>query len=236
LAVNWWSLLVRTAPARAWARPRRRRALARFADPFWVRDRARCRSLMWARAPRSEREASRVAAGVPSPAATTAAVFTPTSIPTAPPVGRLYASGAVVMVRSKHTDAYQDPPASLLTVMFSIRARPRASSRRGLAWARHGAPRRTHPYLATRTRPACRCSPPMTVNLGRSRCLALNLGNRAWPFRKRECAVWAARMPYRNVHTDCSICHGATVSLTASQRRTRSKYENGRVRSGLGMS
>jgi hypothetical protein len=106
------------------ARPRRRRVLARFADPFWVRDRARCRSLMWARAPRSAREASRVAAGVPSPVATTAAVFTPTSIPTAPPVGRLYASGAVVMVRSKHTEAYQDPPGSLLTMMFSIRARP----------------------------------------------------------------------------------------------------------------
>src|SRR5450631_3604938 len=50
-AVNWWSLLVRTASTRACARPRRRRALARFADPFWVRDSPRCRCLRWARAP-----------------------------------------------------------------------------------------------------------------------------------------------------------------------------------------
>lgn len=98
------------------------------------------------------REASRVAAGVPSLVATTAAVFSPTSTPTAPAMGWRYASGVVVVVRSKHTDAYQDPPASLLTVMFSIRARPRASSRRSLACARHGAPSRTQPYLAAADR------------------------------------------------------------------------------------
>lgn len=64
----------------------------------------------------------------------------------------------------------------------------------------------------------------------------MNLENRDWPFRKGECAVCAARMPYRNVQTDCSLCHGATTFLVASQPRTRSKYENGRVRSPLGMS
>src|SRR5664280_2154699 len=83
MAVSWWSLLVRTAPARACARPRRSLALARFADPFWVRDRARCRCLMWARASRRAREASRVATSVPAAVATTAAVLTPTSTPTA---------------------------------------------------------------------------------------------------------------------------------------------------------
>src|ERR1035438_1512132 len=34
LAVSWWSLLVRTAPTRACARPRRSRALARLAEAF----------------------------------------------------------------------------------------------------------------------------------------------------------------------------------------------------------
>src|SRR5665647_3215770 len=209
MAVNWWSLLVRTAPTRACARPRRRLDLARFADPFWVRDRARCRCLMWARASRRAREASRVATSVqPSAAA----------------------------VRWKHTDAYQQPPASLLTVTFSIRARPRTSRRRSLAWARHGAARATHPYLATRIRPGCSCSPPAVVNLGRSRWRALNLGNRDWPFRKLVCAVCAARMPYRNAQTDWPPCHGAATLLVASQRRTRSKYDRGRVRSPLGMS
>ena len=84
LAVNWWSLLVPTAPTRACARPRRSRALARFADPFWVRDRASRRA----------REASRVATSVPAAVATTAAVLTPTSTPTAAPAGLRYACGA----------------------------------------------------------------------------------------------------------------------------------------------
>src|SRR5665647_928675 len=135
-----------------------------------------------------------------------------------------------------HPDAYQQPPASLLTVTFSIRARPRTSRRRSLAWARHGAARATHPYLATRIRPGCSCSPPAVVNLGRSRWRALNLGNRDWPFRKLVCAVCAARMPYRNAQTDWPPCHGAATLLVASQRRTRSKYDRGRVRSPLGMS
>src|SRR5664280_685288 len=187
MAVSWWSLLVRTAPARACARPRRSLALARFADPFWVRDRARCRCLMWARASRRAREASRVATSVPAAVATTAAVLTPTSTPTAAPAGLRYACGAGVAVRWKHTDAYQQPPASLLTVTLSIRARPRTSRRRSLAWARHGAARATHPYLATRIRPGCSCSLPAVVNLGRSRWRALNLGNRDWPFRKLVC-------------------------------------------------
>jgi hypothetical protein len=140
------------------------------------------------------------------------------------------------MVRSKHTDAYQDPPASLLTVMFSIWARPRASSRQSLACARHGASRATHPYLATRTRPVCRCSPSAVVNLGRSRWRALNLGNRDWPFQEAGVCRVCGADAYRNVHTDCSGCHGAAMCLIASQRRIRSKYENGRVRSDLGMS
>src|SRR5665647_2074414 len=62
-------------------------------------------------------------------------------------------------VRWKHTDAYQQPPASLLTVTLSIRARPRTSSRRSFATARHRAARATHPYLATRRRPGCSSSP-----------------------------------------------------------------------------
>src|SRR5674476_1327485 len=93
MAVNWWSLLVRTAPTRACARPRRRLDLARFADPFWVRDRARCRCLMWARASRRAREASRVATSVQPSVATTAAVLTPTSTPTPAPAGLLYICG-----------------------------------------------------------------------------------------------------------------------------------------------
>src|SRR5665647_3013099 len=209
MAVNWWSLLVRTAPTRACARPRRRLDLARFADPFWVRDRARCRCLMWARASRRAREASRVATSVQPAVATTAAVLTPTSTPTPAPAGLLYICGAGAAVRWKHTDAYQQPPASLL----SVRARPRTSRRRSLAWARRGAARATHPYLATRIRPGCSCSPPAVANLGRSRWRALNLGNRDWPFRKLVCAVCAARMPYRNAQTDWPPCHGAATLL-----------------------
>jgi hypothetical protein len=54
------------------------------------------------------------------------------------PDGLLNPCGAAVVVGSKHTDAYQQPPASLLTVMFSIRARPRTRSRRSWASARRG--------------------------------------------------------------------------------------------------
>src|SRR5664280_2961832 len=233
MAVSWWSLLVRTAPTRACARPRRSLALARFADPFWVRDRARCRCLMWARASRRAREASRVATSVPAAVATTAAVLTPTSTPTAAPAGLRYACGAGVAVRWKHTDAYQQPPASLLTVTLSIRARPRTSSRRSFATARPGRPTRTWRPAGGRAAVAAR---PAVVNRGRSRWRALNLGNRDWPFRKLVCAVCAARMPYRNAQTNWPPCHGAATLLVASQRRTRSKDENGRVRSPLGMS
>jgi hypothetical protein len=137
-AVNWWSLLARAALTRACARPRRRRGLVRFADPFWVRDRARCRCLRWVRASRGAREASRVATGFPPAVATTAAVLTPTSTPTAAPDGLLNPCGAAVAVRSKHTDAYQQPPASLLTVTFSIRAAHQQPPELGLRPARRG--------------------------------------------------------------------------------------------------
>ena len=163
--------------------------LGRFADPFRVRDRARCRCLMCVNASRRAREASRVSTSVRSEVATTAAATTPTSTPTVAPVGRLYSCGPVVKVRSKHTDAYHDLPASLLTVMLSILARPRTSRRRSLACARQGAARATHPYLGTHRRPGCRCSAPVTVNRSRSRWRALNLGNRDFPFKKLVCAV-----------------------------------------------
>ena len=114
---------------------------------------------MSARASRRAREASRVATSMQPAVATTVAVLTPTSTPTPAPAGLLYICGAAAAVRWKHTDAYQQPPASLLTVTFSIRARPRTSRRRSLAWARHGAARATHPYLATRRRPGCSSSP-----------------------------------------------------------------------------
>src|SRR5674476_134414 len=159
MAVNWWSLLVRTAPTRACARPRRRLDLARFADPEGVRDRARCRCLMWARASRRAREASRVATRVPAAVATTAAVLTPTSTPTAGarrPAVRLWCW------RRGPLEAHRRVPAATRVPAHGDAQYPGPAADQQppeLAWARHRAARATHPYLATRRRPGCSSSP-----------------------------------------------------------------------------
>src|SRR4051812_1052830 len=108
-AVNTCSASARTAATVACARPSRATARRRFADPFCVRDTARCRWRTWRSRSRSAGDAGSCAMTWPAAVATTAAVFTPRSTPTTGPAGAVRCSAGTLACRSKFTVAYQPP-------------------------------------------------------------------------------------------------------------------------------
>ena len=220
-AVNVCSASARTAATRACARASRAAALARFTDPFWVREKSRCRCATFRRASRSARMPASSATTVRSAVATTAETLTPRSTPMVGPAGAIRRSTGVRISRSKQTVAYQRPSECRVTVMFSNRARPRRTSRRRSACARQGAAIFTQPYFASRTRPASRRSPSATVNRARSRCRDLNRGNRRCPVR--NAAVRLSCGPDAVPERPGRVLSGPRAPRPASRRSTSSR-------------